>query len=70
MVNQDSEIFLEDAEDTPCDFNELVSTMQSDCLTDTLSVYLESCEPLSVTDNDPSHNVDEPNTDSLVDPFN
>ena len=43
MVNQDSEIFPEDAEDTPCDFNELVSTMQPDCLTDTLSVYLESC---------------------------
>ncbi|CAI9268072.1 unnamed protein product [Lactuca saligna] len=43
--------------------------MQSDYLTDTLSVYLESCEPLSVTDNDPSHNVDEPNTGPLVDPF-
>ncbi|XP_023731848.1 histone-lysine N-methyltransferase ASHH2 [Lactuca sativa] len=72
LPNQDCDILPEDAEDTPCDFNELVSTMQPDCLTDTLSVYLESCEPLSVTDNDPdpSHNVDEPNTDSLVDPFN
>lgn len=71
MANQYSEILPEDAQDTPCDFNELESIMQPDCLTDTLSVYLESCEPFSVPDNDPSHNLDdEPNTNALVDPFN
>lgn len=74
MANKDSEILLaEDAQDTPCDFKELVCTLDSNCLTDTLSVYLESCEPFSVTDPEPSNNLDEPNisrTDVLVDPFN
>lgn len=73
MANQDSEILPTDTQDTPCGFNEVVvSDMQPNSLTDTLSVCLESCEPFSVTDPDPnpSHNLVDSNTDALVDPFN
>ncbi|KAJ9566974.1 hypothetical protein OSB04_002940 [Centaurea solstitialis] len=74
MANKDSEILLpEDTQDASSDFNELVSNLESNCLADTLSDFLESCEPFSVTDPEPSNNLDEPNisrTDVLVDPFN
>lgn len=74
MANKDSEVLpAESSHDTPCDFNEVLSTVQPNSLADTLSVYLESCEPFHVTDTETANSFDEPNisrTDALVEPFN
>lgn len=70
MANKDSEILLaEDAHDTPCDFNELFSTMEQSCFADKFPVYLKSLEPLSDPHPEPSNNLDEPSiptTEALV----
>lgn len=73
MASKDSETSgSEDAQDTSSDY-ELESAMEPNCLADTLSGYLESCEPFSVTDPDSSKNLGARNIfkpDALVDPLN
>ncbi|GJU45069.1 hypothetical protein Tco_1202335 [Tanacetum coccineum] len=62
----------EDAQDTSSHY-ELESAMEPNCLADTLSSYLESCEPFSVTDSESSKNPGAQNIfkpDDLVDPLN